>query len=100
MAADPWFQRTVRVRLRFGPESVLIALDHRVYWERCEEQPDGAVLVSFAAPDLEAAASIVLRYGFPATIVEPSELRDLMRERASALAAHYAAVDRMKDSNY
>jgi predicted DNA-binding transcriptional regulator YafY len=93
VASDPWFQRTMRARLRFGPESALIALDHRAYWERCEEQPDGAVLVSFAAPDLEAAASIILRYGFPATIVEPTELRDLVRERASALAAQYAAAE-------
>lgn len=88
---DPWFQRTVRARLRFEPESALIALDQRAYWESCEEQPDGAMLVSFAAPDLETAASIVLRYGFPATIVEPTELRDLVRVCARALAAQYAA---------
>jgi predicted DNA-binding transcriptional regulator YafY len=68
-------------------------LNHRAFWENYEEQGDGAVLVSFAAPDLEAAASIVLRYGLQATIVEPTALRDLVRERASALAAHYAAAE-------
>lgn len=93
VAADPWFQRTLRVQLRFGPDSALTALDNRAYWESYQEQPDGAVLVSFAAPDLETAAGIVLRYGFPATIVEPNELRELVRRRASALARHYAAAD-------
>jgi predicted DNA-binding transcriptional regulator YafY len=89
---DPWFQRTVRVWLRFGPEVALNALDNRAYWESCEEQQDGAVLVSFAAPSLEAAASIVLRYEFLATIVEPRALRELVRARVSALAAQYAAT--------
>jgi predicted DNA-binding transcriptional regulator YafY len=93
LTTDPWFQRTVRARLRFGPESALIALDQRAYWESCEEQPGGDVLVSFSAPDLETAASIVLRYGFPATIVEPTALRDVVRARASALAARYATAE-------
>ena len=93
VATDLWFQRTMRARLRFGPEAALSALDHRAYWESYEEQPDGAVLVSFAAPNLEAAASIVLRYGLLATIVEPTELRELVRARASALAAHYPAAE-------
>jgi predicted DNA-binding transcriptional regulator YafY len=93
VATDPWFQRTLRARLRFGPESAQVALDHRAYWESFEEQPDGAVLVSFGAPDLEAAVAIVLRYGFPATIVEPTELGALVGQRASALAAHYAAAE-------
>ena len=74
-------------------DAALIAHDNRAYWESFEERPGGAVLVTFAAPDLETAASIVLRHGFPATIVEPAELRDLVRERASALAAYYAAAE-------
>src|SRR5262249_30169302 len=93
VATDPWFQRTVQVQLRFEPESALSALDQRAYWETCNEQADGAILVSFAAPDLETAASIVLRYGFPAAIVEPTALRDLVRARASALAARYGAAE-------
>jgi predicted DNA-binding transcriptional regulator YafY len=93
LKADPWFQGTVRARLRFGPQAAHIALDHRAYWEEYEEQPDGAVLVGFAAPDLDAAVGIVLRYGFPATIVEPAELRERVRARAGALAAHFAVND-------
>jgi hypothetical protein len=45
------------------------------------------------ATRLETATSIVLRYGFPATILEPTELRELLRERAIALAARYAAAE-------
>jgi predicted DNA-binding transcriptional regulator YafY len=91
VATDPFFQLKVRSRLRFGPESALIALDNRAYWDSFEEQADGSVVVTFAAPDLEGAASIVLRYGFPATILEPEELRELVRERARAVVAHYDA---------
>jgi len=91
VATDPFFQLKVRSRLRFGPESALIALDNRAYWDSFEEQADGSVVVTFAAPDLEGAASIVLRYGFPATILEPEELRELVHERARAVVAHYDA---------
>jgi len=91
------FQLKVRARLRFGPEAVLVALDNRAYWESFEEQPDGSVVVSFATPDLEGAASVVLRYGFPAVILEPEELRELVHERARVVAAHYASTDRTNE---
>jgi predicted DNA-binding transcriptional regulator YafY len=91
VATDPFFQLKVRARLRFEPESALIALDNRAYWDSFEQQADGSVVVTFAAPDLEGAAGIVLRYGFPATILEPEELRELVRERARAIVAHYDA---------
>lgn len=90
--ADPWFQGTVRAQLRFGPEAAQFALDYRAIWKQYEEQPDGAVLVSFTAPDLEAAVGIVLRYGYLATIEEPAELRRRVQERANALAVHFAAA--------
>jgi predicted DNA-binding transcriptional regulator YafY len=97
LATDPLFQLKVRVRLRFERESALVALDNRAYWDSFEEQPDGSVVVGFATPDLEGAASIVLRYGFPAVILEPKELRALVRERAMALAAQYASTDRTNE---
>jgi predicted DNA-binding transcriptional regulator YafY len=92
LATDPLFQLKVRARLHFGPESALVALDNRAYWDSFEEQPDGSVVVTFATPDLEGAASVILRYGFPAVILEPEELRDLVRERAMAVAAYYAST--------
>jgi predicted DNA-binding transcriptional regulator YafY len=64
-----------------------------VHWESLEEQPDGAVVVTLAAPDLEAAAGMVLRIGFPAVIEEPPALRELVRTQARALAAHFDATE-------
>jgi predicted DNA-binding transcriptional regulator YafY len=97
LAIDPFFQPTVRARLRFGTEAAVVALDNRAYWESLEEQPDGAVLVTFVAPDLDAAAGMVLRIGFPAAIVEPEALRELVRARARALAAHFDPTDQPHD---
>ena len=93
LATDPLFQLKIRARLRFGPDSALVALDNRAYWDSFEEQPDGSVVVTFATPDLEAAASVVLRYGFPAVVLEPQELRELVHKRARAVAAHYASTE-------
>ena len=42
LATEPFFQPTVRARLRFAPEAALVALDNRAYWESLEEQPDGS----------------------------------------------------------
>jgi predicted DNA-binding transcriptional regulator YafY len=94
VASEPYFQRRVQVRLYFAPEVALVALDHRAYWDTLEEQPDGSVVVTFATPELEAAASIVLSYGYPAVVLEPEELRTLVRERARAIAAQNASRDK------
>jgi predicted DNA-binding transcriptional regulator YafY len=93
LATDPFFQPTIRARLRFGPEAALVALNNRAYWESFEEQPDGAVVVTFAAPDLEAAAGMVLRIGFPAVILEPEDLHELVRTQARAIAAHFDSTN-------
>lgn len=93
LANDPFFQPQVRARLRFGPDSAITALNNRAFWESIEEQPDGSVEVRFAAPDLEAAAGLVLRVGFPATIIEPPALQELVRLQARALADHFDAND-------
>jgi predicted DNA-binding transcriptional regulator YafY len=93
LKTNPFFQPTVRARLRFGPESAVVALDNRAYWESIEEQPDGAVVVTFAAPDLEAAAGMVLRIGFPAVIVEPVALRELVRTQTRAIADHFDSTE-------
>jgi predicted DNA-binding transcriptional regulator YafY len=97
LATDPFFQPTVRARLRFGPDAAQIAQDNRAYWESFEEQPDGAVVVTFAAPDLEAAAGTVLRIGVPAAILEPAELLELVRQQARAVAAHFDSTDEINE---
>ncbi len=99
LASDPFFQPTVRARLRFAPELAVVALDNRMYWESMQEQPDGGMLVTFAAPDLEAAAGMVLRIGFPAVIVEPEELRELVRRQAWTLAAHFDRDEQLNDEH-
>jgi predicted DNA-binding transcriptional regulator YafY len=77
--------------MHFAPESALIALDNRAYWDTLEEQPDGSIIVTFATPDLQWAASIVLSYGSLAVVLEPEELRHLVREWAGVIAAQYAS---------
>ena len=80
----------LQVRMRFAPEVALTALDDRACWEALEEQPDGAVVVRFGAPNLEAAVRFVLSYGYQVVVLEPEELRCMVSERARAIAAHYA----------
>jgi predicted DNA-binding transcriptional regulator YafY len=92
VAREPYFQRRVQVRLYFAPESALLALDNRAYWDSLEEQPDGSVIVTFAVPEVEAAASIVMSYSYLAVVLEPEELRELVRERAMAMAARNAST--------
>ncbi len=84
LEAEP--QPQVNVRLCFVPEGAGIARDNRSYWDSFEEQADGSVIVAFAVPDLMWAASIVLSYGGWAVVVDPPELRDLVREWATHIA--------------
>lgn len=91
LAAEPQVQPRVQVRLRFAPQAVLLALDDRAFWETVDEQPDGSVVVTFAAPDLEWPARVALGYGPHAVVLEPEELRCLVSERARAIAALYVS---------
>jgi predicted DNA-binding transcriptional regulator YafY len=92
VATESYFQPQVRVRLYFAPEVALAALDNRAYWETLEEQPDGSIIVTFATPELEAAATVVLTYGYLGMVLEPEEVRELVRERAKAIVARYAST--------
>jgi predicted DNA-binding transcriptional regulator YafY len=84
-------QPQVTVCLRFVPEGAGIARDNRPYWDTFKEQADGSVEVTFAVPDLNWAASIVLSYGGWAAVVGPSELRDVVHERAAHIAGLHQA---------
>lgn len=79
----------VRARLSFAPRFAEVALDDRLQWETVETQPDGAVVVSLVVPDLERAASTVLAYGPIVEVLEPAELRQMVAERAEAIAKQY-----------
>jgi predicted DNA-binding transcriptional regulator YafY len=89
LATDKRFHLTVRLRLRFAPQFVQVALDDRLQWETIEPQSDGAVIVELAVPDMEWAASTVLAYGSIVEVLEPPELRQMVAERAEAIAGLY-----------
>jgi predicted DNA-binding transcriptional regulator YafY len=52
----------------------------------CEELPDGAVRVRFPSADPGWAVRHVLQYGAEAEIVEPHELREVVRETLESIA--------------
>jgi predicted DNA-binding transcriptional regulator YafY len=83
---------TQTVRMRFAPQGASIALDNRAFWESMEQQPDGAVVVTFFTPDLDWAASTVLAFGPLATVLEPAELVSRVREWVQAILASYPSV--------
>jgi predicted DNA-binding transcriptional regulator YafY len=97
VASEPYFQRRVQVRLYFARESALQALDNQANWDTLEEQPDGSIIVTFAIPELEAAAGMIMNYGYLAVVLEPKELRELVRERAKAIAARHASTDQINE---
>lgn len=93
LATELVAQPQQRVRLRFAPEGVQAARESRYLWESLEEQPDGAVIVTLATPDLLWAASTVLTFAGLATVVEPAELCALVRERALLLAQQHTPFE-------
>jgi predicted DNA-binding transcriptional regulator YafY len=95
LTSDPFFQPAIQVRLRFGPDAAVVAQDNRAYWKSIEEQEDGAIVVTFEAADREAAAGMVLRVGFPATILEPVGLLELVRQQARTVSAHFDSIDEL-----
>ena len=84
-ATEPYFQRRVQVRLYFAPEAAVQALDNRSQWDSLEEHSNGSIIVSLTIPDLEVAASIMMEYGYLAVVLEPEELREVVRKRASGI---------------
>ena len=93
LTAEPQTQPRVQIRLHFAPEAALVALDDSAFWETLEEQPDGSVVVTFVAADLEWPVRVALGYGPHAVVLEPEELRHLVAERARAIATQYASTE-------
>ena len=84
LAAIPQMEPAVHARLRFSPGFAGFVRSNRTFWENLEEQPDGSVVASFHAPDLEWAASTALAYGPAVEVLEPPELRRMVAEWASS----------------
>ncbi len=89
LAEQPESQPRVRARLRFAAEWAQVALNSRALWETLAEQPDGTVVVTLLAPDLNWAAVTAFGFGPILMVEEPPELRALVRTWAEALAAKY-----------
>jgi len=89
LASEPHTQPQIQARMRFAPEGALLALDDRPVWDSVDERPDGSVVVTFGVPSLEWAARQALYYGPQVTVLDPPELRQLVRAQAHAIAAHY-----------
>ena len=83
-------QPVVRAKLRFKPEGAHVALSERSIWEALEENSDGSVDVSLSAPDLTWLASITISFANLVTVLEPPELREMVREWARSVVELYA----------
>jgi predicted DNA-binding transcriptional regulator YafY len=96
LAAEFQEQPKVKVRMRFNPQAAYVALANRSYWEAVEEQPDGAVVVTFSTLDLSWAASSALAYGPIVTVLEPQELRQMLSAWAQTIAGLYPPSEDIK----
>lgn len=82
----------VHARLKFAALAAHVAHSDRAAWEALEAQPDGSVVVTYAAPDLYWAASTAMAYGPIVEVLAPAELRAMVAEWAQAVAGLYAGV--------
>ncbi|MGW8251361.1 MAG: helix-turn-helix transcriptional regulator, partial [Anaerolineales bacterium] len=89
LEGEPQAQTHVIACLRLTADARRLALDSHGYWETVEPQPDGSALVTFPAPNLEWAASTALAYGPLVEVVDPPELRRMVRDWAAAVDGLY-----------
>jgi predicted DNA-binding transcriptional regulator YafY len=89
MLQDALGQPQIRARIKFAKEVAHVALTNRAFWDGFEEQPDGSVIGTVSAPDLNWAASNILAYGPLVEVLDPPELRQLLRDWAQATANLY-----------
>jgi predicted DNA-binding transcriptional regulator YafY len=82
-------QPAVHAKLRFTPEGAYLARGNIVPWDSLEENPDGGVDVILSAPDLTWLASMTLSFANWVTVLDPPELRDMVREWAESIVALY-----------
>jgi predicted DNA-binding transcriptional regulator YafY len=83
-------QAVVRGRLLFVPQATFLAnVNNLPGWESSQENPDGSLEVVLTAPDLQWLASLVLSFTTWVTVLEPLELRNMVRDWALATAELY-----------
>jgi predicted DNA-binding transcriptional regulator YafY len=91
-------QPQVRARFSFIPQAAHIALSNRAIWETLEQQPDDSVLVTMSAPDLPRLASTALSFGPWITVLEPEELRQMVREWADEVLRMYKSDEAINEN--
>jgi predicted DNA-binding transcriptional regulator YafY len=79
----------VHAQLRFDARFTYLATTGQSLWEKQEPQPDGTLLVQFALPSLEWAASFALSFGPAVTVETPPALREMVAQWAVDLVARY-----------
>lgn len=90
LESEPHTMPTVIARLRMTAEARRMALDSHGDWETVEPQPDGSAIVTFPAPNLEWAASTALAYGPLVEVLDPPELRQMVREWSASVNTIYS----------
>ena len=83
-------QPVVHATLRFTPQGAHIAKSNISGWESLEENPDGSVDVILSAPDLTWLASMTLSFSTLVTVLDPPELRNMVRDWARSVLEQYA----------
>lgn len=82
-------QPLLRARLQFIPEAAHIVTSNHLLWESIQEGPGGSIVATLTAPDLAWLASMVLSFANLVTVLEPPELRNMVREWAQATLDQY-----------
>jgi predicted DNA-binding transcriptional regulator YafY len=82
-------QPGIRARLRFIPEAAHLVTSNRLIWESIQEGADGSIVATLNAPDLPWLASFTLSFATWVTVLEPPELREMVREWAQATTDLY-----------
>jgi predicted DNA-binding transcriptional regulator YafY len=86
-------QPQVQARLKFPREFAQAARLNRLFWSEFEQQIDGSLVVTFPAPDLDWAASTILAYGPVVEVLDPPELRQLVKTWALKMVGLYEEKD-------
>jgi predicted DNA-binding transcriptional regulator YafY len=79
----------LQVKLHFSAEGAFVAHNQPIQWDNLEELPDGSVIVSFSAYDLDYAAQMAMSFGLLVEVMEPAELRTKVVEYAREILDKY-----------
>jgi predicted DNA-binding transcriptional regulator YafY len=85
-----------QVRVRFHGHSVGIVRDQSWFAGQQVTEEKDTLLLSFPVTDYREVLGDILRFGADAEVLEPAELRDLIRETAASMSRIYGSSSRSK----